>query len=198
MQEWQDKLKAWIWIVVSISIMLLTYAALYFTDLIVALSRSPKYLQTVNADTTAFKIDRSRLYFVYYCKQTGRAIKKIALFFVSDEALSIFMLLALLIGWPLGIWALATKSKIPYGPRVSAGVGFAVGLPFISLMWFGLLILDDDESEVRQVKVRKSGLIALPLYVHVGASFSPTVRSPEFQVMFPEHIREIRLLGHLC
>ena len=150
--------------------MLLTYAALYFTDLIVALSRSPKYLQAVNVDTTAFKIDRSRLYFVYYSKQTGRAIKKIALFFVSDEALIIFGLLVLLVGWPLGIWAITTKSKIPYGPRVSAGVGFAVGLPFITLMWLAVVGSNEDQNKVRE-KRRKSGLIAFPLYVHVRASF---------------------------
>ena len=140
--------------------MLLTYAALYFEDLIVALSRSPKYLQAVNVDSTAVKIDRSRLYFVYYCKQTGRIIKKAISFFISVKGLVTSGYLALILGWVLGIWAIATKTRLPYGPRVSAVVGFAIGLPAMFIMWIVIL---SDEYESR---TRKFGLIALPLYVH--------------------------------
>ena len=172
--------------------MLLTYAALYFKDLIVALSRSPEHLQAVNIDTTAFKIDRSRLYFVYYCKQTERIIKGIILI-VLGLVRTIPGLLVLIIGWALGIWAIATKSRLPYGPRVSAGVGFAVGLPAMIVIWDGILAFHEDRN-----KARKSGLIALPLYVHFGASISPPVRSPEFQVKFPEQIREIKFPRQQC
>ena len=149
--------------------MLLTYAALYFGDLSTALSRSPQYLQAVNVDTTAVKIDRSRLYFVYYCKKTGRAIKKIIFIFVSKEGLRVSGLLILIAGWPLGIWAIATKSSLPYGPRVSAGVGFAVGFPAMFIIWVNIL-----ESGKFAHKVGKPGLIALSLYVHCGLPPSPT------------------------
>lgn len=154
--------------------MLLTYAALYFEDLIMALSSSPKYLQPVNLDTAAGKIDRSRLYFVYYCKRTGRAIKRAMLFFISTEGLITSGSLALMVGWVLGIWAITTKSRLPDGPRISAVVGFAIGFPAITIMW--AKILNDDEY---YKKVRKPGLIALPLYVHFGVFPSPSVQSPE-------------------
>ena len=140
--------------------MLLTYAALYFKDLIVVLSRSPKYLQAVNVDATAAKRDRFRLYFVYYCKQTGRAIGKIISYFVVVGIVN-SVPLVLKVGWALGRWAITTKTGLPYGPRVSAAVGFAVGLPAMTIMW--AFILDDDEDVS---KARKPGLIALPLYVH--------------------------------
>ena len=144
--------------------MLLTYAALYFQDLIVALSRSPQYLQAVNVDSAAVKIDRSMLYFVYYCKQTGRAIKKAMSFFISVDGFITSVFLALILGWALGIWAIATKSRLPYGPRVSAVVGFAVGLPAMVIMW--IMILADDEDW--GIEARKPGLIALPVYVQFG------------------------------
>ena len=95
-------------------------------------------------------------------------------FFISIDGLITSGSLALIVGWILGIWAIATQSRLPYGPRVWAVVGFAIGLPALIMMWAMILADDFDMNNVR-----KPGLIALALYVHLGVFPSPSLRSPE-------------------
>lgn len=59
-------------------------------------------------------------------------------FFLTEEGLVTLIILIALVGWALGIWAIATKTSLAYGSRVAIGVGFAVGLPFMIIIWISI------------------------------------------------------------
>lgn len=67
------------------AMMLLTYVILYSNEFLIAISRSPRYLQASAVDSTAVKIDRSRLYFIYYGKRLGRSLPATFVFLFSVE-----------------------------------------------------------------------------------------------------------------
>ena len=122
--------------------MFLTYMVLYFKEITIALSRSPKHLQDLNVNSTARSISRSSLFFVYYVKNTGRGLLRALSFLFSKDGTVLSSITIFLIGWSLGIWALATKLSLPYGSRVSIVVGFAIGLPVIMFFWLVIAVAD--------------------------------------------------------
>lgn len=132
----------------------------------IALSRSPRYLQVLDVNSAARNINRSSLFFMYYCKQLRSGIIAALRFFFSKHGLSTCGVLVLITGWAVGIWAIATKIVLPYGSRVSIGVGFAVGVPAMIILWAGIW---EEEYAIREVL--KPGLIILALLlVVIGVS----------------------------
>lgn len=139
--------------------MILTYMALYFKEMTMALSRSPKHVQDLNVNSTAQSISRLSLFFVYYTKSVFS-------FLFSAYGLVVSGIIVFIIGWILGIWAIATKTPLPYGSRISVGVGFAVGLLAIPVLWAKIW----DTERVALNKVRKLGLIIFVILLGVIAA----------------------------
>ena len=85
--------------------------------------------------------------------------------FCTENGLITLGLLTFIIGWALGIWAIATKTPLAYGLRVAIGVGFAIGLPAMILMWAKIW----EDSRFGWPEVRKPALIFLGiLFVCIG------------------------------
>lgn len=153
--------------------MLLTYMILYFNEVTTALSRSPKHLQQLSVNNTARNISRSSMLFVYYSKKVGRGILATLLFPLSDEGIITSGILLLIVGWAVGIWAIATKTPLSYDSRVSVGVGFAVGVPAMIILW--VHIWHEDIYAYPEVFNTSVIMLAL-LLVGIGVSTWPVFR----------------------
>ena len=148
-KEWQDSLRTWIWIIVSIVIMLLTYLARYASEITLALSRSPEYLQTISINHTARNISRGSLLFTYYTKEIGRSLIAAITFLFSTQGLVTSGSIVLTTATIVGIWAIATKAALSRGDRISIGVGFAVGLLAFIIIW--AVILDNGWYNIKKI-----------------------------------------------
>ena len=149
-REWENQLRTWNWVVVSVLVTLLTYVALYSREMRIALSRSPSHFQALNVNSAARNISLSSLLFIYYTKRVGRGIRTTFQYCLSQDGLSRLLVLIIIVGWALGIWAIATKTPLAHGLRVAAGVGFAVGWPFMAFMWLTVYFGEDDPKLPRR------------------------------------------------
>ncbi|KAL8825399.1 MAG: hypothetical protein Q9191_004446 [Dirinaria sp. TL-2023a] len=169
--EWEDHLRTWNWVVVSLLVTLLTYIALYSREMRIALSMSPTHLQALNVNSAARNISLSSLFFIYYSKRVLKGTRAMFRFFVSEDGLASLIVLIFIVGWALGIWAIATKPALNYGSRVAAAAGFAVGLPFMAFMWIGIS-MDDDNPRVAKPAF---SLLAI-LFVCIGVGIWALLR----------------------
>ena len=120
-------------------IMLLTYLARYASEIKLALSRSPEYLQTISINHTARKISQGSLLFTYYTKGVGRSLIAAIKFLFSTQGLVISGSILLSTATIVGIWATAKKTALSLGDRISIGIGFVVGLLAFIFIWAAIL-----------------------------------------------------------
>ncbi|MCJ1378602.1 hypothetical protein MMC17_001701 [Xylographa soralifera] len=171
--EWQNELYAWIWVVISLAIMLFTYVALYFDDIYVAMSRSLDYVQAVSVNSTANKISQASLFFVYYTKRAGRGLIAAVQLLTKEEGLVTLGIVMLIVGWALGLSAITTNIPLTYESRTDVGVGFGLGLPAMIMLW--TIIWDEDQYAYPEV--RKPGLTMLAiLLTAIGVSIWAVLR----------------------
>jgi hypothetical protein len=119
-KEFEGKLKAWIWIAVSVGVMMATYTALYWKEIFSTLQHSPDYIQKFNIHGVAQVFWRSILFLRYYIQGCFR--------FVFSRA-GLIILLPFLItcaGIVVGIWAALTCRV-----DIMGGVGIATGVVMV-------------------------------------------------------------------
>lgn len=173
MQEWEGKIETWIWITTSLVVMLLTYTALYFSEIRLALSPRAEYLPALIVNDTARNINRFSLLFGYYSRKIIRHRKLLVTILLSRRMI---VLLSTVV-WAIGIWAIWEKCPLPDRSQRDAAIGFGIGLPSMSLMWFtisrgnGSYNITDSGAIVCEDRAPKLAYILLA-FVLTGAGVS--------------------------
>ena len=70
----------------------------------------------------------------------------------------------------MGIWVITTKSNLPYGLRVSVGVGFAAAIPFMINTWM-MIWVERDDWPINIAKPATGTFAACPLIILVGCGY---------------------------
>jgi hypothetical protein len=115
-KEFEGKLKAWIWVTVSVAVTVVTYVALFWKDMISVLQRTSANLRRFNLQGVTQFLRRSTLFLLYFVRKFSR--------FIFGKWLVFLCISILLVGLGVGIWALATKTTAVV--RLGVGVGIGV------------------------------------------------------------------------
>ncbi|KAI9670273.1 MAG: hypothetical protein M1831_006487 [Alyxoria varia] len=126
-KEWENEIHTWLWVVVSLLVTMFTYLALYSKDNKMALFDDRVYMQTVVRNSTAKRIRRLIIPLLF--------LKIFASTALSDPTFMKSSMLTVVPGLAVGIWAIVTKSPLPYASRATVASGFAVGLVYVFYPW---------------------------------------------------------------
>ena len=151
-------------------LMMLTYLVLYFPEMKTVLSwksSNPKDidLNRKNLKGTALKINVGVVTINYY-------VKKILQWCITVEGLGTLVFtvfrFGLIVGYSVGIWALATKTSLLYNERVAVTVGYAIGVPAFLILLFVWVLSDSYQSNF---KGQLATLMLLLTCMGVGTPF---------------------------
>ena len=134
---------------------------LYFKYVVTVLTWSAESMQRLHINRNARRIGKSASYLESFSKdfwlqlaQRSKILVSYLVFYI--EQLWFLIVVALIPGWTVGLWAIAVKTSLPGDLKVVVGVGFGLGIPFVVCLWASILLNEREE------RLRRPALVTFP------------------------------------
>ncbi|KAF2453590.1 hypothetical protein BDY21DRAFT_424307 [Lineolata rhizophorae] len=128
--EWENQLSVWTWIVASLTLCVCTYGALYFHEIKLSLAQRPQRTRIRNPNTVSHRLNTFTAFLAYYSRSAFGGI--------TGPTGVIILSCVAIIAWAVGIWAIVTQVHMPTVQIVFIALGYAVGLPYLVSIWIYL------------------------------------------------------------